>query len=83
MTKYRADWLDCAALPSISGLVPSCLPSVRPAEHGGADLNIPNNEGRTAMHLAAEKGCLMVVEFLTKVGADYNIKDNVSGASGS
>jgi ankyrin repeat protein len=70
--------LRCSA--SISGLCrPVCL--VRPAEHGGADLNIPNNEGRTAMHLAAEKGCLMVVEFLTKVGADYNIKDNVSGAS--
>lgn len=27
------------------------------------------------MHLAAEKGCLMVVEYLTKVGADYMLAD--------
>jgi ankyrin repeat protein len=30
------------------------------AEQGKADLNLANNEGRTGMHLAAEKGCLMV-----------------------
>lgn len=35
--------------------------------------------GRTAMMLAADKGCLMVVEYLVKVGADIHIKDAVSG----
>lgn len=46
------------------------------AEQGRADLNLRDKEGRTAMMLAAEKGNFTVVEYLTKVGADYNITDN-------
>ena len=46
------------------------------AEQGNADLNIRDKDGRTAMHLAAEKGCLLVCEYLVKVGADYQLTDN-------
>ncbi|MCP4164012.1 MAG: hypothetical protein GY760_28450 [Deltaproteobacteria bacterium] len=39
------------------------------------DINIKNNQGKTALHIAADEGCLKVFTFLVKNGADINEKN--------
>jgi hypothetical protein len=40
-----------------------------------ANVNSPDGYGQTALHLAAEKGALTVVENLIRRGADINVRD--------
>ena len=42
----------------------------------GADVNIKNNYGITALIYAAEHGNLEIVKYLVEKGANVNIKDN-------
>lgn len=41
----------------------------------GADVNLKNDGGRTALHYAASKGWLKIVELLISRGAKINSKD--------
>ncbi|KAH9004351.1 ankyrin [Lactarius hatsudake] len=41
----------------------------------GADINVRDEYGYTALHLAADRGNVAVVEFLLKQGADKTLKD--------
>ncbi len=50
-----------------------------PAHHSSLD-SVQN--GSTALHVAAKNGHLRVVELLIAVGADVNIKTNVSHIDG-
>ena len=43
---------------------------------GGTDINIQDNCGCTALHLASIYGCKEYVELLIKAGANVNIKNN-------
>ncbi|KAI8025638.1 Adenylosuccinate lyase [Camellia lanceoleosa] len=43
----------------------------------GADVNLKNNGGRTALHYAASKGWLKIAEILLSHGANINLKDKV------
>jgi 26S proteasome non-ATPase regulatory subunit 10 len=43
----------------------------------GADVNIKNNGGRTALHYAASKGRMEIAEKLISHNAKINIKDKV------
>ncbi|PNX76560.1 26S proteasome non-ATPase regulatory subunit 10-like protein, partial [Trifolium pratense] len=43
----------------------------------GADVNIKNNGGRTALHYAASKGRMKIAEKLISHNAKINIKDKV------
>lgn len=43
----------------------------------GADVNLKNNGGRTALHYAASKGRLKIAEALISHGAKLNLKDEV------
>ncbi|XP_066263791.1 ankyrin repeat, SAM and basic leucine zipper domain-containing protein 1-like [Branchiostoma lanceolatum] len=45
----------------------------------GADLNASNKQGFTALHVAAERGCLEEVQTLVKAGADINVQTPVTG----
>ena len=42
----------------------------------GADVNIQNNDGWTALMIASDDGHHQVVELLLKEGADVNIQNN-------
>ena len=42
----------------------------------GADLNVQDTDGRTPMHLAAERGHTKAIAALTNAGADPNILDS-------
>jgi len=44
----------------------------------GAELNLKDNRGRTALMIAAERGHAKIVGVLREAGADLNIKDNES-----
>lgn len=41
----------------------------------GADVNLKNSGGRTALHYAASKGWLKIAEILISQGAKINLKD--------
>ena len=43
----------------------------------GADVNLKNDGGRTALHYAASKGWLKIAEILISHGAKINLKDKV------
>ena len=43
---------------------------------GGADLDIKDKAGKTALHYAAEKGNMEIVSLLIKAGADLDISLN-------
>jgi len=43
----------------------------------GADVNLKNDGGRTALHYAASKGWLKIAEILISHDAKINIKDKV------
>lgn len=43
----------------------------------GADVNVKNNGGRTALHYAASKGWLEIAQLLLTHGAKINITDKV------
>ncbi|KAK6133752.1 hypothetical protein DH2020_032463 [Rehmannia glutinosa] len=43
----------------------------------GADVNLKNDGGRTALHYAASKGWLKIAETLVSHGAKLNVKDKV------
>jgi ankyrin repeat protein len=43
-----------------------------------ADLDAGNAQGMTALHQASQEGHLAVVQVLLKVGADVEVKDQVS-----
>ncbi|KAH9175454.1 ankyrin [Lactarius sanguifluus] len=45
------------------------------SNEGGADINVRDEYGYTALHLAADRGNVAVVEFLLKQGADKTLKD--------
>ena len=46
-------------------------------EKGGAEVNVKDNFGMTALHYAAENGHLEVVKYLLeKGGAEVNVKTN-------
>ena len=42
----------------------------------GADVNIQNNGGQTAMHMAKSYGYDSIVDFLTENNADLTIRNN-------
>lgn len=42
----------------------------------GANINAKDNEGKTALHFAAQQGTLQAVEWLLKNGAEVNARDN-------
>lgn len=44
-------------------------------ETGKADIDLQNDEGKSAIMLAAENGCYMVVTYLAKAGANTTLKD--------
>ncbi|CAF0934026.1 unnamed protein product [Adineta ricciae] len=41
------------------------------------NLNVPNNDGQTALHLATNKRHTLVVQYLIKWGADYQAKNRL------
>lgn len=43
----------------------------------GADVNLKNDGGRTALHYASSKGWLKIAETLISHGAKINLKDKV------
>lgn len=43
----------------------------------GADVNIKNDGGHTALHYAASKGWIKIAEILISYGAKINVKDKV------
>ena len=43
----------------------------------GADVNMKNDGGRTALHYAASKGLLKIAQTLVSHGAKLNVKDKV------
>lgn len=43
----------------------------------GADVNLKNNGGQTALHYAASKGRLKIAEALIAHGANINLKNKV------
>lgn len=43
----------------------------------GADVNVKNNGGRTALHYAASKGWLEIAQLLLTHGAKINVTDKV------
>lgn len=43
--------------------------------HLGADVNLPNNQGMTALHMASQLGLIKVVKTLLALGADPHIMD--------
>lgn len=43
----------------------------------GVDVNAPNSDGSTALHVAATVGSRGVVQFLTDHGADINAVDSL------
>lgn len=43
----------------------------------GVDVNAPNEEGSTALHVAAAVGCRGVVQYLTDNKADINAVDSL------
>ena len=45
----------------------------------GADVNLKNGGGRTALHYAASKGWLKIAEILISHDAKINLKDKVVG----
>ena len=45
-----------------------CLTLLR----NGADVNISNESGKTALYIAIERGNLRITELLIRYGADYN-----------
>lgn len=45
-------------------------------EHAGADINCVTKKSQTPVMLAAEKGCMLVVEFLVRCGANINLRDS-------
>jgi uncharacterized protein len=51
------------------------LESVRAAVEAGADLNVANKAGDTALHLAATRGLSSVVQFLFDHGANLEAKN--------
>lgn len=53
----------------------NCLPSKFYVLSAGADVNLKNDGGRTALHYAASKGRLKITELLLAHGAKINAKD--------
>ena len=49
---------------------------VKELVRAGADINIANNEGNTALHYALRYGNQDVSRYLVKKGADYNRANN-------
>jgi hypothetical protein len=49
--------------------------AVKAAVEMGVDVNAANNEGRTAIHMAAFTGADLVVQYLANHGADVNVRD--------
>ena len=41
----------------------------------GADIRTENNDGDTALHLAAKNGCDAAMRLLLKIGADFEAKN--------
>jgi ankyrin repeat protein len=52
------------------------LQSINYAIQNGAYVDVKNNEGLTALHLAANIGHLEVVKLVIEKWADVNVKDN-------
>jgi len=57
------------------------LEGVRVALKDGADINVSNTSGETALFLAADQGQLDVVKFFLEKGALVNTKDSTYGAT--
>jgi ankyrin repeat protein len=53
-----------------------CLPSTHQPTQEKFNIDIPRNDGYTALHLAVQKGCIEIVNFLLEKGANINVITN-------
>ena len=68
---------SCTMLPSLDN-IRSAEDIVEYLHQEGADINIRDNDGRTALMWAAEMGHEDIVKYLHQAGADINIRDGHS-----
>jgi len=64
------------ATPLHTALININEPEVHRVVEEGVDINAVDEQGRSALHLAARIGRLSIVEYLVKHGANTHIKDN-------
>ncbi|XP_069687335.1 uncharacterized protein [Periplaneta americana] len=79
IVKYLVEHKQILTTVNEYGETPSDAEDVSLVEYSCEDnvtIDIPNKDGRTALHLAAAGGHLAVVEYLLRYGADINMDDN-------
>lgn len=64
-----------------SNLYPGLRKIVRILIENGANMNAPDDEGRTALLLAAFKGSESIAQMLIEKGADVNVRDNYNASA--
>lgn len=74
-TLYQYPLLAAASKAGASYQWPSWLKTLRAILDAGADVNLRNRQGNTALHVAAEGRNTQVVELLLKAGAAVNAED--------
>ena len=60
----------------IDAVIDNDLPKVKELIASGADMNLQNKCGETALILATKEGYFNIVKELVEAGADVNLKDD-------
>jgi ankyrin repeat protein len=72
----REDKVTCAFMDAVKQ---SKFDKIRSAIANGIDINTFSEEGKTALHIAAEWGNIEMIRFLIEAGANCEIRDEIFG----